>query len=103
MFKSRRDQIKINFWKSSVVQTYLGIFTSAQLEKQILHRPGIGPGSPAWQASILPLNHRYLFIVYTINERIVTGLPFLRTVKPGRTLMTCWTDVALIGLLRPVL
>ena len=23
-----------------------------------LHRPGIEPGPPAWQASILPLNHR---------------------------------------------
>ena len=23
-----------------------------------LHRPGIEPGSPTWQASILPLNHR---------------------------------------------
>ena len=23
-----------------------------------MHRPGIEPGSPAWQASILPLNHR---------------------------------------------
>ena len=26
--------------------------------KNMLHRPGIEPGSPAWQASILPLNHR---------------------------------------------
>ena len=25
---------------------------------KILHRPGIEPGPPAWQASILPLNHR---------------------------------------------
>ncbi|UYV78027.1 hypothetical protein LAZ67_15003263, partial [Cordylochernes scorpioides] len=23
-----------------------------------MHRPGIEPGPPAWQASILPLNHR---------------------------------------------
>ena len=23
-----------------------------------MHRPGIEPGSPAWQASILPLDHR---------------------------------------------
>ena len=26
--------------------------------KKELHRPGIEPGPPAWQASILPLNHR---------------------------------------------
>ena len=26
--------------------------------KEIMHRPGIEPGPPAWQASILPLNHR---------------------------------------------
>ncbi len=24
-----------------------------------MHRPGIEPGAPAWQAGILPLNHRY--------------------------------------------
>nr|GBL91479.1 hypothetical protein AVEN_254824-1 [Araneus ventricosus] len=24
----------------------------------MVHRPGIEPGPPAWQASILPLNHR---------------------------------------------
>ena len=27
---------------------------------KILHRPGIEPGPPAWQARILPLNHRCL-------------------------------------------
>lgn len=27
-------------------------------KESLLHRPGIGPGPPAWQASILPLNHR---------------------------------------------
>ena len=26
-----------------------------------LHRPGIEPGPPAWQASILPLNHRCMY------------------------------------------
>ena len=26
-----------------------------------MHRPGIEPGSPAWQASILPLDHRCLY------------------------------------------
>ncbi|KAH0808615.1 hypothetical protein GEV33_014176 [Tenebrio molitor] len=27
-------------------------------KKKSMHRPGIEPGPPAWQASILPLNHR---------------------------------------------
>ena len=30
------------------------------LEKR-LHRPGIKPGPPAWQASILPLNQRCIY------------------------------------------
>ena len=30
----------------------------SNLKKNILHRPGIEPGPPAWQASILPLNQR---------------------------------------------
>ena len=29
---------------------------------KMLHRPGIEPGPPAWQASILPLNHRCCII-----------------------------------------
>ena len=29
-----------------------------------LHRPGIEPGPPAWQASILPLNHRCLLDIW---------------------------------------
>jgi hypothetical protein len=29
-------------------------------KKNDVHWPGIGPGSPAWQASILPLNHQCL-------------------------------------------
>ena len=33
-----------------------------------LHRPGIEPGPPAWQASILPLNHRC-----TIMHRTLAG------------------------------
>ena len=28
-----------------------------------MHWPGIGPGSPAWQASILPLNHQCVSFV----------------------------------------
>ena len=35
-----------------------------------LHRPGIEPGPPAWQASILPLNHRCL-LYRVVNVVIV--------------------------------
>ena len=31
-------------------------------KKDYMHRPGIEPGPPAWQASILPLNQRCLDI-----------------------------------------
>ena len=31
-------------------------------KKKRVHWPGIGPGSPAWQASILPLNHQCLLL-----------------------------------------
>ena len=31
---------------------------SNKCDQNNLHRPGIEPGPPAWQASILPLNHR---------------------------------------------
>ncbi|KAK6746120.1 hypothetical protein RB195_012310 [Necator americanus] len=34
-------------------------------KKVKLHRPGIEPGPPAWQASILPLNHRCVSKVST--------------------------------------
>ena len=40
--------------------------------KRDLHRPGIEPGPPAWQASILPLNQRcfvreiYFLFIYII-------------------------------------
>ena len=35
---------------------------------QNVHRPGIEPGSPAWQASILPLNHR-CFVLWMHQRR----------------------------------
>ena len=40
--------------------------------RQKVHRPGIEPGSPAWQARILPLNHRCFIKVaeYVVNIRI---------------------------------
>ena len=31
-----------------------------------LHRPGIEPGPPAWQASILPLNQRFVNFCYQV-------------------------------------
>ncbi|CAD6999563.1 unnamed protein product [Ceratitis capitata] len=37
-------------------------------KKRILHRPGIEPGPPAWQASILPLNHRCLLRVLPLEQ-----------------------------------
>ena len=36
----------------------LDVLDGRRQEKCILHRPGIEPGPPAWQASILPLNQR---------------------------------------------
>ena len=36
----------------------LGGVGDGKREKKLLHRPGIEPGPPAWQASILPLNQR---------------------------------------------
>ncbi len=36
--------------------------------KKILHRPGIEPGPPAWQASILPLNHRCLYLITFLSK-----------------------------------
>ncbi len=35
--------------------------TSLQMPNIELHRPGIEPGPPAWQASILPLNQQCCF------------------------------------------
>ncbi len=43
------------------------------MKKKKVRRPGIEPGPPAWQASILPLNHRRLHIpVYTFNIDLKT-------------------------------
>ena len=35
-------------------------YRTTKNKKKNVHRPGIEPGSPAWQASILPLDHRCL-------------------------------------------
>ena len=34
-----------------------------------MHRPGIEPGPPTWQASILPLNHRCLQFVHILRKQ----------------------------------
>ena len=51
---------------STIILFFLagGEFIEQRL-RQNLHRPGIEPGPPAWQASILPLNQRCLFLQET--------------------------------------
>ena len=44
-----------------------------QFNHKNLHRPGIEPGPPAWQASILPLNQR-CFIKKVINIYVQTDI-----------------------------
>ena len=41
-----------------VTQPHFTLYIIAGKLKTLLHRPGIEPGPPAWQASILPLNQR---------------------------------------------
>jgi hypothetical protein len=43
-------------WMETICK-YLHIPFWKKMSKRYLHQPGIEPGSPAWQASILPLNH----------------------------------------------
>ena len=43
---------------------------SSLIEKKMLHRPGIEPGPPAWQASILPLNQRCYFAILAILNHV---------------------------------
>ena len=47
---------------------FSGQFREASLLLK-LHRPGIEPGPPAWQASILPLNHRCLLGKIPQNQK----------------------------------
>ena len=42
--------------------------TTEWCEVKKLHRPGIEPGPPAWQASILPLNHRCWWVWHIGHE-----------------------------------
>jgi hypothetical protein len=76
-FKSYIAFAKITF------TIYLGFFFKKKMDKLCailtakiwLHRPGIEPGPPTWQASILPLNHRCLLTKENIvlNSCIVFG------------------------------
>ena len=50
-------------WEHQVLLSlfwYLGTLAKKVMAKSFVHRPGIEPGPPAWQASILPLNQRCL-------------------------------------------
>ena len=52
-------------FKNRIYECIAKKFISGKLEKYLkysLHRPGIEPGPPAWQASILPLNQRCLYV-----------------------------------------
>ena len=42
--------------------------------KKRLHRPGIEPGPPAWQARILPLNHRCLQVMQSLIKDKVKAM-----------------------------
>ena len=46
---------------------------SSFFTKHLLHRPGIEPGPPAWQASILPLNQR-CFLTSVDKSKIFTNV-----------------------------
>ena len=56
------NYIEIN----SYIMDYMDQFKK---ERKKLHRPGIEPGPPAWQASILPLNQRCFFVKKALNFR----------------------------------
>ena len=50
--------------------------------KKIMHRPGIEPGPPAWQASILPLNQRcFVEICLKFYFAILRSITAMKTVK----------------------
>ena len=51
--------------------TTFEIFLFEQLAKKSLHRPGIEPGPPAWQASILPLNHRCWLLSRALSKKVI--------------------------------
>ena len=46
-----------------------------------MHRPGIEPGPPAWQASILPLNQRcWLSVSYENQQALLQCITYLAVV-----------------------
>ena len=51
-FECREEGEKGKFLKTAFMSQ------GVRNERKYLHRPGIEPGPPAWQASILPLNQR---------------------------------------------
>ena len=53
--------------------TTFEIFLFEQLAKKDLHRPGIEPGPPAWQASILPLNQRCSLAAFRVFCLAISG------------------------------
>ena len=58
------EKIEMYKWIAMSVQAdCLTFVTEERRRKKDLHRPGIEPGPPAWQASILPLNQRCLMAV----------------------------------------
>ena len=54
-----KEKIEMYTWIAMSAPADCLIFvTEERKRKKYLHRPGIEPGPPAWQASILPLNQR---------------------------------------------
>ncbi|VDK20921.1 unnamed protein product [Anisakis simplex] len=47
-----------------------------------MRRPGIEPGSLAWEASILPLNHRRRDMVASVQMLMVDNYPWMRFFLP---------------------
>ena len=45
---------------------FLHLICPSKILPKVLHRPGIEPGPPAWQASILPLNQRCHIVNFCI-------------------------------------
>ena len=57
-------QVALKFQSFEVLLTHLFV-VDVEVQKY-LHRPGIEPGPPAWQASILPLNQRCFDIMWNL-------------------------------------
>ena len=67
-----------SFWDSCC------ICLIAKKKEKILHRPGIEPGPPAWQASILPLNQRCLLPLSHKNIHTDCNFMFSAVCSCGR-------------------